>query len=135
VGDLKATREAFEKAATLDPKFAQAYVNLGLLFSQTGEAKSAAEHLDRALTLLGATPDAAYPQYLRAKIYTEQGQFDRAAELLKRAVALQPDFAEAWSDLGQVRKNLLDDAGAFAAFSTIRAIGFGKCHFTVSPWG
>jgi superkiller protein 3 len=116
VGDLKAAREAFEKAATLDPKFAQAYVNLGLLFSQAGEGNRAAEHLDRALALIGATPDAAYPQYLRAKIHTEQGQFDKAAELLKRAVALQPDFAEAWSDLGQARKNLLDDAGAFAAF-------------------
>ncbi len=35
---------------------------------------------------------------------------------MKDAVALRPDFFEAWSDLGQARKSLLDDAGAFAAF-------------------
>ena len=31
-------------------------------------------------------------------------------------MSLRPDFAEAWSDLGQAKKTLLDDDGAFAAF-------------------
>ena len=41
---------------------------------------------------------------------------EKAAAELKEAVSLRPDFAEAWSDLGEARKTLLDDAGAFAAF-------------------
>lgn len=35
---------------------------------------------------------------------------------MQQAVALRPDFAEAWSDLGDARKTNLDDAGALAAF-------------------
>jgi superkiller protein 3 len=115
-GDAQAARSAFEKAAALDPKFAQAHVNLGLVLVQAGESAAAAEHLDRAIAIFGDTPDAAYPHYLRAKIYTEQDKPEQAAAALKKAVSLQPDFAEAWSDLGQASKALLDDAGAFAAF-------------------
>ena len=69
------------------------------------------------MQLLGAQSDAAYPHYLRAKIDTEQNHAQNAATHLQEAVALQPDFAEAWSDLGQARKTLLDDdAAALAAF-------------------
>ncbi|MGH9664699.1 MAG: tetratricopeptide repeat protein, partial [Bryobacteraceae bacterium] len=82
-----------------------------------GEAGAAAEHLDSAIQALGQIPDAAYPRYLRAKVYTEQNQVDKAAAELKDAVSLRPDFAEAWSDLGQARKTMLDDAGALAAFA------------------
>jgi tetratricopeptide (TPR) repeat protein len=38
------------------------------------------------------------------------------------AVSLRPDFAEAWSDLGQARKVLLDDAGALTAFERAVAL-------------
>ena len=109
-------RRAFETAVACDPQLAQAQVNLGLVLLESGESSSAALHLDRAVQLLGKTPEAAYPRYLRAKIYTEQAQIKQAAAQLEQAVALQPDFAEAWSDLGSARKSLLDDAGALAAF-------------------
>jgi len=35
---------------------------------------------------------------------------------LNRAVILRPDLAEAWSDLGEMRKTQLDNRGALAAF-------------------
>jgi tetratricopeptide (TPR) repeat protein len=115
-GDSKRARGAFEKAVAIDPRFAQAQANLGRALLQAGESTGAAGHLDRAIALLGRTPDAAFPLYLRAKIYTEQEELEKAASALQQAVTLQPDFGEAWSDLGQARKALLDDAGAFAAF-------------------
>ncbi len=112
----KQAREEFEKAVHLNPKLAHAQVNLGMLQGQAGELLPAAEHLDQALKLLGQTEDAAVPHYLRAKVYTEQGEKEKAAAELSAAVRLKPDLAAAWSDLGQVRKALLDDAGALAAF-------------------
>lgn len=115
--DPKAARRAFEKAVALDPGFAPAQVSLGLILVDAGEFTAAAEHLDLAIKLLGHKPDAALPHYLRAKVYTGQNAVDKAAAQLQEAVALQPDFAEAWSDLGQARKTLLDDAGALAAFA------------------
>ena len=112
----KPARGSFEKAIALDPNFAQAHVNLGLILIQAGEFAQAAGQLDRAIALLGDKPDAAYPRYLRAKVYTQQDQIAKAEQQLKKAVSLRPDFAEAWSDLGEARKTQLDDTGALADF-------------------
>ncbi|MGO9239418.1 MAG: tetratricopeptide repeat protein [Bryobacteraceae bacterium] len=116
VKDTPQARQEFEKAVQLNPKLAQAQVNLGMLLGQAGELVPAAAHLDQAIKLLGQTADAALPHYLRAKVYTQEGQREMAAAELSTALRLKPDLAAAWSDLGQVRKALLDDAGALAAF-------------------
>lgn len=115
--ETHAARGEFEKAVALKPGFGQAQVNLGLVLLEAGEPDAAAPHLDHAIQSLGHTEDAAYPHYLRAKVYTEHNQIEKAAEQLQEAVTLRPDFAEAWSDLGQARKVLLDGPGALAAFS------------------
>ena len=121
-GDAQAARGPFEKAVALDPRFAQAHLNLGLVLLQAGELDQAGMHLDRAVELLGHKPDAAYPHYLRAKVSSEQSDVRKAAAHLQEAVALRPDFAEAWSDLGEARKTLLDNAGALAAFERAVAL-------------
>jgi tetratricopeptide (TPR) repeat protein len=115
-GQPQRARAAFEQAARLDPKFAPAQENLGKTLLESGEYAMAADHLDRAISLLGNSPDAAFAHYLRAKIYTKRNETQKAAAALKQAVTLQPDFPEAWSDLGQASKTLLDDDGAFTAF-------------------
>ena len=115
-GDPKEARVPFEKAVQLDPGFGQTRVNLGLVLLEAGDFHAAAIQLDRAIELLDSKQDAAYPLYLRAKIYAQQSDFEKATKELQTAVSLQPDLAEAWSDLGQARKMLLDDTGALDAF-------------------
>lgn len=115
-GEPNAARPEFERAVELDPRLAQAQVNLSAVLLEQGESQSAIPHLDQALRLMGQKPDAAYPRYLRAKTYTERGDATKACAELERAVALRPDFAEAWSDLGEARKTLFDDDGALTAF-------------------
>jgi protein O-GlcNAc transferase len=115
-GQQKASRPEFEKAVEIDPRFAQAHVNLAAAMLQDGESQPAATHLDRAISLIGNTAEAAYPLYLRAKIHAEQREPAKAIPDLERAVKLRPDFAEAWSDLGEARRTLFDDEGALAAF-------------------
>ncbi len=115
-GNPQAARGCFEKAISLNPDFVAAQVNLGFVLIESGEFSDAAPHLERAIRLMGQSPDAAYPHYLLAKVFTAQGRVQRAAAELQQAVSLQPDFAEAWSDLGEARVTLLDDAGALAAF-------------------
>lgn len=114
--DAKQARPEFEKAAALDPRHAQARINLAAILVEAGEFPAAAQHLDRAIALLGKTPDVAYPLYLRAKVTMERRELAKAAADLEQAVKLRPDFAEAWSDLGEARRNLADDAGAVEAF-------------------
>ncbi len=121
-GDPQHARAPFEKAIALDRKFAQPHVNLGLILLDAGELNPAAAHLDRAIALLGSVPDAAYPHYLRAKVSTNLNDVPAARNHLNQAVALRPDFAEAWSDLGDALKTLRDDAGALAAFERAVAL-------------
>ncbi len=113
--DGKAARECFEKAVALNPKSGIAQSNLGAALLGAGESAAAAGHLDQAIALLGHSPDAADAQYLRAKIYSTQSNFAKAAVCLEKAVAIRPDFAEAWSDLGAARAAALNDAGALRA--------------------
>ena len=111
----KAAREEFEEAVKADPKYAPARVSLGLILLEAGEFPAAAQHLERAIDLFEDNEDAAFPHYLRAKIYTEAGDVEKAAVELQKAIALRPDFAEAWSDLGEARKALRDESGALDA--------------------
>jgi tetratricopeptide (TPR) repeat protein len=115
-GDVQSARGAFDKAVALKPDYGIAQLNLGQTLVTSGESAKAADHLDRAIRLLGKTEDAADARYLRAKIYSAQNDPKQAAAQLEQAVVLRPQFAEAWSDLGQARRELIDNAGALAAF-------------------
>jgi len=115
-GDAKSAQAPFEKAVALKPGFGVAQVNLGLILLQANELPAAAEHLDRAIQIFGHSAEAAYPHYLRAKVYTAQNNSPKALSQLEQAVSLRPDFAEAWSDLGLARKSALDEPGAIAAY-------------------
>src|SRR4051812_32103524 len=79
---------------------------------EVSKPAEAAAYLDRALKLLAHQQAAAYPLYLRAKVYSADNQTQRAAAALEESVVLDPSLAEAWSDLGMVRKLLRNDHGA-----------------------
>ncbi len=120
--EVKAARQEFERALELDPGLAEAHVNLSLVLAQAGELAAAGDHLDRAIELQGNHPKAAYAHYLRAKIWASQDQIDKAMVELERAVHLRPDYAEAWSDLGGMRRLALDNAGAIGALQRAVAL-------------
>lgn len=121
-GDNKAARGPFARAVALDPNFAEARVNLGLILVDAGEFEAAGPPLDRAIAIFGNRPDAAYPHYLRAKVSSAAGDTAQAVAHLEAAVALRPDFPEAWSDLGDARNHLGNDAGALAALERAVAL-------------
>jgi tetratricopeptide (TPR) repeat protein len=115
-GELQAAREAFERATKLNPSFGPGYLNLGMVCLQTGDLPNAESNLNRAIKLLGKTPEAGYAYYLRAKIYTAKNEWQKSLRDLNEAVLLRSDLAEAWSDLGLARKTLQDDKGALTAY-------------------
>ena len=115
-GELEAAREAFERAIQLKTDYGQAQLNLGLVSLQLKAPDQAAGQLDLAIKLLGNSPESGYASYLRAKVYNARNDTESALHALNRAVALRPDLAEAWSDLGAARKATLDDRGALAAY-------------------
>jgi tetratricopeptide (TPR) repeat protein len=120
--EVKPAREEFEKALELDPDLAEAHVNLSLILAQAGELGPAGEHLDRAIELQGNTRAAAYAHYLRAKVWGAQDQNERSIAEFQKAVQLRPDYAEAWSDLGGMRRLALDPVGAVQALERAVAL-------------
>jgi tetratricopeptide (TPR) repeat protein len=114
-GDVASARRAFEKAVALKPDDGIAQMNFGQALAATGDGEKAASHLDKAIQLLGASDDAADACYMRAKLFAALNEPENAAAQLEKAVSLRPAFAEAWSDLGQARSAMEDDAGALSA--------------------
>ncbi len=114
-GNPKMARAPLEEAVRIKPTFAAAQLNLGLALVQLSEYPTAAMHLDRAISLLGKDPEAAYAHYLRAKTYSAVGDAKSASLQLETAVAIRPNYSEAWADLGEAKRVLLDDSGALAA--------------------
>lgn len=114
-GDAKAALVPFQKAVDIKPAFGVAQENLGAVMVEIGDLSGAAEHLDRAIQLLGHSDDAADAHYLRAKVYKAHSDVHKAAAQLEQAVSIRPDFPEAWSDLGDARRVLLDVPGSIAA--------------------
>lgn len=113
--ETDAARNAFEDALSLQPNFAEAHVNLALILAQTGELSAAHEHLDRAIILYGDARPAARVYFLRAKVWSAQGDNENAISDLEHAVKVSSDDADAWSDLSQLKNSKGDLNGALAA--------------------
>jgi tetratricopeptide (TPR) repeat protein len=120
--ELKAARQEFEQALELDPGLAEAHVSLSLILAQGGDLSGAGERLDRAIELEGDSPNAAYAHYLKAKILGAQDEIDKSITELQKAVKLRPDYEEAWSDLGGMRRLVFDKAGAVEALQRAVAL-------------
>jgi tetratricopeptide (TPR) repeat protein len=120
--ETKAARQEFEKALELDPALAGAHINLSLILAQAGELSAAGDHLDSAIKLQVDAPAAAQAHYLRAKIWGAQNQIDKSIEELEKSIQLRPEYAEAWSDLGGMRRLALDSDGAVQALEKAVAL-------------
>jgi tetratricopeptide (TPR) repeat protein len=93
-----------------------------LILAQAGELIAAGDHLDRAIKLQGDVAAAAQTHYLRAKIWGAQNQIDKSIDELEKSIQLRPEYAEAWSDLGGMRRLSLDSGGAVQALEKAVAL-------------
>lgn len=117
IGDFEAARSPLENAVAINGKLGVAHSNLGRVLLESKEFDAAASHLDKAIEILPAGPDSAIAHYLRAKVYAAKSDPLQAEKQLDRALAQNSTFPEAWSDLGEARKDLSDHVGAIAAFN------------------
>ena len=113
--EIDGARKAFDDALSLEPNYAEAHVNLALILAQTGELRLAHEHLDRAIVVYGDTQPAARAYFLRAKVWSAQGNNDNAISDLESAIGLRSEYADAWFDLSQLKHSKGDVDGALAA--------------------
>lgn len=87
-----------------------------MLLGQQKDLAAAREHLTQAVKLYGNTTPAAQSHYLLAQILTDQNEPDTALTELDRAIALRPNYAEAFVAQGFIRKWQHNDTAAIGAF-------------------
>jgi len=105
--------QAYDKTLELQPDLFEAHLNLGILFIQMKRAMESVAHLEKAVALK--------PEHPRAHLYDGRalaavGQPEAAEKQFLEALRLDPMLAIAWFDLGQLRLNRKDHAGALEAF-------------------
>jgi tetratricopeptide (TPR) repeat protein len=92
--------DAYRSALALNPDFVDALSNLAIalrLLGQTDEAKSVA---DRALQL---DSRSIRTHIVLADAHADHGEFAESEQWLRRAIAIDPDCAEAWAGLAHLR--------------------------------
>jgi tetratricopeptide (TPR) repeat protein len=90
-------RDAYEHALELDPRLADAHVNLGRLLHVAGELGRAEPHYREAARL---DPDDPTPHFNLGVLLEEAKRRDEAVHAYRQAILRDPDFADAHCNLG-----------------------------------
>ncbi len=90
--------EAYRLAATLLPDFFEAWFNLGVVYTNVGNALAAEEAYRKAATLRG---DNAAVQRNLGRLYLASAKVDLAKACFERALAAAPQEAQSHNDLGE----------------------------------
>jgi tetratricopeptide (TPR) repeat protein len=114
-------RVAFERALQLDPKIGHAWTGVAQSYADDHDFEKAESVLREGIRIFGnSNPD------FHVCLGLVQAQTDRtpaAKSAFERAISLEPGFLNAWFNLGVVRRDLGDDAGAMEAFHQASALG------------
>jgi len=100
-GDLSAAIASHEAALAKEPGLAQAHANLVNLHGRAGNWAKCEEHY-RTLVALGFNLDEAHYNYGVA--LGLQGRLEEAGARFRDALAVNPGHADAWNNLGQLRR-------------------------------
>jgi Tfp pilus assembly protein PilF len=88
---LDAAREAYTRALQTDPSFAAAYIALGALDMAKADTAGAIRQMEMAAKV---APNDGYAAFLNGRTLLAAAKNAQALDELKRAVALEPYFAE-----------------------------------------
>ena len=105
-------RQEYERSIALDPKMAEAQLNLGVLLLERQPAAAVAA-LRRAVELL---PSESRPRYLLGLAQERSGDFSGAVESFAGATRLDPKDLDSLTRLGQVLLRLGKSADAEGKF-------------------
>ena len=95
-GNLREAQTALEAAVGLRKDSSAAHASLGSLLAESGNKGQALKHLSTALKLKPSAP----VHFLIGAVYYGAGQHRRAIQHLKQATELDPQFGEAYYQLG-----------------------------------
>lgn len=103
-GKLDEARSAYEAALTLKPDHPLALFNLGSTCAMQGQIDKALEYFQRAERVGGAPNHTLYNALAQA--YEDKGQFERAAEALRRSLQIKPNQPDRQAELRRVEQKI-----------------------------
>ncbi|OGL07718.1 MAG: hypothetical protein A3F92_07040 [Candidatus Rokubacteria bacterium RIFCSPLOWO2_12_FULL_71_22] len=88
--------EAYRRVVVIDPTYAAAWNNLGLLLHRMGDYEGARGAYDAALA---QDPDCREAAYNLGSLHEDRGEVEAAVGSYRRALELSPDYADAHFNL------------------------------------
>ncbi len=120
---LAEASRAYQRALELDPKMADAHLNLGRLCHDDGKLAAAERHYRAAIE---CAPGEAAPHYNLGVLLEDQKKPRDAIRCYEAALERDPDFADAHYNLGLVLESLGKKNQAFAHLRAARKLYLGK---------
>ena len=90
------------RAVEIDPSFAPAWANLGIVLDQQGKLDEAAASFQKAIQYAGNVEMAVQLHYRLGNLLTKKGDAPQAAEHYREALKLEPDFSPAVEALRKI---------------------------------
>lgn len=124
--DPDGAMDAFEKALEIQPGFAMAHRDLGMILLQKGRYKEAATHLEQAAEL-----GLAHPKLYNflGIAYSRTGRYQDAVKVYTKALDKEPDFAEAHLNLSYVYERLNKPQSARLQYETACKLQADLCQY------
>jgi tetratricopeptide (TPR) repeat protein len=101
LGDFIDAKQQEEKAISINPSDANAYINLGVDLFQLGFIDAGVENLLHAIEL---EPSRTPAYFDLAALYKEMGRIDSAAAIYRKILEVSPNDQEAISQLREVTR-------------------------------
>jgi adenylate cyclase len=92
VGEFEKAEQLCQRALAIDPHFADAYFNLGSIYTLTGRFEEADAALDRVEEMAPKGPMSRYYDWYRSMVRASEGQFEEAARLQRATIDRSPSY-------------------------------------------
>ena len=98
--------EAYEKAVSIKPNYAEAYNNMGVALKNQSNLVGAIEAYEKAVSI---KPDYAEAYYNMGNALKDEDKLPDAIEAFNNAISIKPDYAEAYHNLSSIKKYTEED--------------------------
>ena len=131
-GDVTGAIREYEAAIAAEPAHLASHVNLIALYGRQSDWERAAAHYAALINAGTTVPAEAHVNY--GVCLAAQGQVEAAADLFRKALALNPQYAKAWVSLGQLAENSgrIDEAAASYRHALEQAPGDAPTRFNLA---
>lgn len=122
----QAAIDAFEKALEIQPSFAMAHRDLGIVLLQQQRFPEAADHLEKAAEF-GLGQPRLYNSLGIA--YSQSGRYSAAVGVYKKALAMEPGYAEAHLNLSYAYQKMKRPVEAQTEYQTACKLDAKLCQY------